>query len=222
MIYIVEDDAGIRELVAYTLENTGFQARGFSSAQEFWPVFQDAPPRLVLLDIMLPGEDGLSVLKRLRRLSPDLPVMMLTAKGTEYDKVKGLDMGADDYLPKPFGMMEMVARVRSLLRRTEKTKDAGELHISGIALSPQRHSVFCGGEEVSLTRKEFELLHLLMKNPGIVLTRDRLLTAVWGYDFDGETRTLDVHIRTLRGKLGKYGDRIVTVRGVGYKMEEEA
>ena len=219
MIYLVEDDESIRELVIYTLQTTGLAAKGFPCAKDFWNAMKQEYPSLVLLDIMLPDEDGLSILKKLRDAGPTkrLPVIMLTAKGTEYDKV---DSGADDYIPKPFGMMELVSRVRALLRRTEPeqradTCDAGPIHVD-----LNRHMVTVDGNAVTLTFKEFELLCYLMENKGMVLTRDQLLSKIWGYDFDGETRTVDVHIRTLRQKLGEASRCIETIRGVGYKLEE--
>lgn len=222
MIYLVEDDNSIRELVIYTLQSTGFEARGFACGADFWEGMKEDMPELVLLDIMLPDEDGLSILRKLRgtAATQKLPVMMLTAKGTEYDKVIGLDSGADDYLPKPFGMMELVSRVRALLRRTEPeqrndTCSAGPIHVD-----LNRHVVTVDGNVVALTFKEFELLCYLMENKGMVLTRDQLLSKIWGYDFDGETRTVDVHIRTLRQKLGEASRCIETIRGVGYKLEE--
>ena len=219
MIYLVEDETDIRELVVYTLQNTGFDVRGFPDAHAFWAAIHEKLPRIVLLDIMLPGEDGLSILKKLRSSAATrkLPVMMLTAKGTEHDKVMGLDLGADDYLPKPFGMMELVARVKSLLRRAYLDGDKAGYQIGGVAVDIPKHIVTADGSEVSLTIKEFDLLVFLFKNSGIVLTRDQILGEVWGYDFDGETRTVDVHVRTLRSKLGNSGDVIQTVRGLGYK-----
>jgi two-component system alkaline phosphatase synthesis response regulator PhoP len=221
LIYFVEDEANIRDLVIYTLKNTGFDAEGFSNGADFWKAARNALPDLVLLDIMLPGEDGVSILKRLRASASteNLPVMMLTAKGTEYDKVLGLDSGADDYLAKPFGMMELLARVKSLLRRAEKNKKTGEFRMGDLFLSIPSHKVAVNGEEVQLTLKEFDLLAYLLKNAGIVLTRDQILSAVWDYDFEGETRTVDTHILTLRGKLGVCGEKIQTVRGVGYKAD---
>ncbi|MDR3354674.1 MAG: response regulator transcription factor [Synergistaceae bacterium] len=220
MIYLVEDDDSIRELVAYTLQNTGFEALGFSCGSDFWAAVKQRLPSLALLDIMLPGEDGLAILKRLRG-SPGtakLPVMMLTAKGTEFDRVLGLDLGADDYLPKPFGMMEMVARVKNLLRRSGAGESKNEYNIEGLSVSVPKHAASIDGEEISLTLKEFDLLVYLMSNAGIVLTRDQILSSVWDYDFGGETRTVDVHIRTLRSKLGGLGGLIQTVRGVGYRI----
>ncbi|MDR1572420.1 MAG: response regulator transcription factor [Clostridiales Family XIII bacterium] len=224
MIYLVEDEDNIRELLVYTLQNSGFDAAGFSCGADFWREMANRAPHLVLLDIMLPGEDGLAILKKLRGnpATARLPVMMLTAKGAEYDRVLGLDMGADDYMPKPFGMMELVARVKSLLRRAETGAMPDEYRIGELFVSVPRHTVSACGVEARLTLKEFELLVFLMRNAGIVLTRDRILTAIWGYDFDGETRTVDVHIRTLRSKLGACGDMILTVRGVGYKIGGEA
>ncbi len=222
MIYLIEDDSSIRELVVYTLQNTGFEARGFACASDFWEAMKTELPEMVLLDIMLPDEDGLTILRKLRSNGETerLPVMMLTAKGTEYDKVIGLDSGADDYLPKPFGMMELVSRVKAVLRRSEPLKKKERYELGPIAVDVNRHQVTVAGEAVTLTFKEFELLCFLMENEGIVLSRDRLLSKIWGYDFDGETRTVDVHIRTLRQKLGLGGNYIETIRGVGYKMEE--
>ncbi|MDR0719954.1 MAG: response regulator transcription factor [Treponema sp.] len=220
MIYLVEDDDSIRDLVVYTLNNSGLEARGFSKGKDFWPAVKAALPALVLLDIMLPGEDGLSILKRLRSSAATaaLPVIMLTARGTEYDKVLGLDSGADDYLAKPFGMMEMVARVRSLMRRTtapEPEKD--NYSLGGVVVNIKNHSVSVNGTEAVLTPKEFDLLVFLLKNGDTVVSRRQLLQEVWGYDFVGETRTVDTHILTLRGKLGECGGIIQTVRGIGYK-----
>ena len=222
MIYLVEDDDSIRELVIYTLQTTGFQAKGFACAKDFWEEMKKEMPRLVLLDIMLPDEDGLTILKKLRESghTARLPIIMLTAKGTEYDKVVGLDSGADDYIPKPFGMMELVSRIKALLRRAEPEQKAGAHQVGPISVDLSKHSVKVKGEPVTLTFKEFELLCYLMENEGIVLTRDQLLSKIWGYDFDGETRTVDVHIRTLRQKLGVASSYIETIRGVGYKMEE--
>lgn len=220
MIYIVEDDSNIRDLVLYTLNNSGFEARGFGRPSEFRAAIADMKPELILLDIMLPEEDGISILKDIRSDSAydDVPVMMLTARGSEYDKVIGLDSGADDYMPKPFGMMELVARVKALLRRNRHA-DAGDdaLKCGDIVMSPSRRTVTAGGREIDLTFKEFELLELLLENRGIVFTREQLLTRIWGYSFSGESRTVDVHIRTLRQKLGDSGDAVETVRGVGYR-----
>ena len=222
MIFLVEDDNSIRELVIYTLQSTGIPATGFACAKDFWDVMTSSTPSLVLLDIMLPDEDGLTILKKLRTSSvtEKIPVIMLTAKGTEYDKVIGLDSGADDYIPKPFGMMELVSRVKAVLRRTEPEQKASLYQVGPIRVDVGKHAVTVDGNPVVLTFKEFELLCYLMENEGIVLTRDQLLSKIWGYDFDGETRTVDVHIRTLRQKLGLGGNYIETIRGVGYKMEE--
>ncbi len=226
MIYCVEDDTSIRELVVYTLESTGFTARGFGDSTEFYQGMKEELPELVLLDIMLPGEDGMSVLKKLKSRPEwaEIPVIMLTAKGAEYDKVRGLDEGADDYVTKPFGMMELVSRIKAVLRRTEKTKEKDDsvLQIRDLVMDTGRHEVKADGEVIPLTLKEYELLKRLMEHPNIVLTRDNLLEDIWGYDFDGETRTVDVHVRTLRQKLGACGDYIETVRGVGYRMRDEA
>lgn len=221
MIYLLEDDESIRELVCYSLEKTGFSARGFGSAAEFYEAVSAQLPELVLLDVMLPGEDGLSVLARLRasKDTSELPVIMLTAKGTEFDKVTALDAGADDYVVKPFGVMELVARVRAVLRRT--VRDDGEDAVysaADLTLSVAKHEVTVCGSAVALTYKEFELLALLFAERGKVMTRDRILRKIWGYEFDGENRTVDVHIRTLRQKLGAAGDIIETVRGIGYKI----
>lgn len=221
MIYCVEDERNIRELIVYTLESSGYQAKGFKDAKAFYPALEEEKPELILLDIMLPGEDGLSILEKLRKnkTTKDIPVMMVTARGSEYDKILGLDGGADDYITKPFGMMEFLARVRAILRRSQKPSGAQEMYESGdLKLYVNKHQVFDGAREVELTLKEFELLKFLLENKGIVMTRDKLLTGVWGYDFDGETRTVDVHIRTLRQKLGTCGELIETVRGVGYKI----
>ena len=220
MIYLVEDDANIRELVIYTLRQSGLEAEGFEKPSEFDRACTAQLPRLVLLDIMLPEEDGLSILKRLRAnpATKKLPVMMLTAKGSEYDKVIGLETGANDYLPKPFGMMEMLARVKALLRRAEDTGDETEYVLDELYVCPEKHQVSVDGEPVTLTKKEFDILRMLLENRGIVLSRDRMLNTIWGYDFDGENRTVDVHIRTLRSKLGKAGMHIETVRGVGYRI----
>lgn len=205
MIYLVEDDDSIRELVLYTLHTTGFEAEGFRNAADFWQALEKELPQLVLLDIMLPDEDGLHILKRLRAgaETADLPVMMLTAKSSEYDRVVGLDSGADDYMPKPFGMMELVSRVRALLRRAAKPAAEDKLFTAGpLAVDVKRRAVTVDGEPVILTYKEFELLCYLLENRGVVLSRDQILTKIWDYNYSGETRTVDVHIRTLRQKLG--------------------
>lgn len=220
MIYCVEDDGNIRELVVYTLNTTGMEARGFEDGKSFMEALAFETPELILLDIMLPGDDGLELLKKLKS-SPKtkgIPVIMVTAKGSEYDKVVGLDSGADDYVTKPFGMMELVSRIKAVLRRSGKVEDRMDMETAGVHMDVKKHEVTVDGKEISLTLKEFELLEKLMRNQGIVLTRDQLLTEIWGYDFDGETRTVDVHIRTLRQKLGEKGEIIQTVRGVGYRV----
>ena len=224
MIYLVEDDDSIRELVLYTLHTTGFEAEGFKNAADFWQALEKELPQLVLLDIMLPDEDGLHILKRLRAgaETADLPVMMLTAKSSEYDRVVGLDSGADDYMPKPFGMMELVSRVRALLRRAAKPAAEDKLFTAGsLAVDVKRRAVTVDGEPVILTYKEFELLCYLLENRGVVLSRDQILTKIWDYNYSGETRTVDVHIRTLRQKLGDAGALIETVRGVGYRLSQD-
>lgn len=219
MIYLVEDDNSIRELVLYTLNSSGLEAEGFDRPSAFWAALELRSPDLVILDIMLPEEDGLTILKRLRESDENLPVMMLTAKSTEYDKVVGLDSGADDYLAKPFGMMELMARVKALLRRSVRQEEqAGQYSLGRLTLNIAEHTVKVDGENITLTLKEFELLQLLLEHKGMVFSRDQLLNRVWGYAFDGENRTVDVHIRTLRQKLGPCGDYIETVRGVGYKI----
>lgn len=222
MIFCVEDDAGIRDLMVYTLNASGFEAHGFNDGAELFAALSGNTPQLILLDIMLPGEDGISILKRLRARSvtADIPVIMTTAKGTEYDKVIGLDSGADDYLAKPFGMMEMVSRVKAVLRRTTPKEIKRVLRVGELSLDPDEHTVYVSGRRVELTLKEYELLKKFMDNIGLVFTREKLLTSIWGMDFVGETRTVDVHIGTLRTKLGPCGDYIKTVRGVGYRMEK--
>lgn len=220
MIFCVEDDSAIRDLMIYTLNTTGFEAAGFEDGIAFWEAMKQQEPELVLLDIMLPGEDGISILKKMRSRAEfrNIPVIMATAKGTEYDKVTGLDTGADDYLAKPFGMMEMIARIKAVLRRTGKKEDLKVLRIGSLELNTDEHSVFADGESVNLTLKEFDLLNLFMNHPGRVFTREQLLAQVWAADFIGETRTVDVHIGTLRMKLGNCGEYLETVRGVGYRM----
>ena len=216
-----EDERNIRELIVYTLESSGLRAKGLESGAELFEELSSHQASLILLDIMLPGEDGLEILSRLKasEVTKDIPVIMVTAKGAEYDKVRGLDCGADDYITKPFGMMEFIARVRAVLRRTGKEdKNNATLQVNDLQVLVQQHQVIADGQKVTLTLKEFELLRFLMENQGIVLSRDRLLGHVWGYDFDGETRTVDVHIRTLRQKLGSCGEYIETVRGVGYRI----
>ncbi len=219
-IYCVEDDLSVRELVVYALKASGFEATGFEDAPSFYQEMKQQLPDLVLLDIMLPEEDGLSVLKKLKAnlLTKHIPVILLTAKSTEYDKVLGLDSGADDYILKPFGVLELISRVKAVLRRTSPLEDSKEIRIDSVLLNREKHTVLVKGSEISLTLKEFELLYYLMSNKDIVLTRDKLLSAIWGYEFEGETRTVDVHIKTLRQKLGESGNLIETVRGVGYKI----
>ena len=222
MIFCVEDDAGIRDLMIYTLNASGFRAVGFENAKEFYTALADTVPELIMLDIMLPGEDGISILKRLKAdaRTADIPVIMATAKGNEYDKVIGLDLGADDYLAKPFGMMEMASRVRAVLRRSGRAAEKPQLiRVGSLEMDLNEHSVTADGIRVQLTLKEFELLHTFMTNPGRAFTRERLLSSVWSEDFLGETRTVDVHVGTLRQKLGSCGKYIRTVRGVGYKLE---
>lgn len=221
MVYLVEDDESIRELVVYTLNSQGIEAEGFSMPSDFWETLEKRVPDLILLDIMLPEEDGLSILQKLRKRSDtkQVPIAMLTAKGSEYDTVKGLDSGADDYIPKPFRMMELVSRVKALLRRSGKGEGTDtEYTLGNLYVSQKKHQVKVDGEEITLTLKEFEILLLLLSNPGIVFTRAQLLDKIWGYQFDGESRTVDVHIRTLRQKLKDAGHYIETVRGMGYKI----
>ena len=220
MIFCVEDEANIRELVVYTLETTGFEARGFEEGTSFFEALAEELPELILLDIMLPGEDGMEILKKLKTSgrTKDIPVIMVTAKGAEYDKVMGLDAGADDYVTKPFGMMELVSRVKAVLRRSRRDDKKDEIIVGDLKIYPNKHKVKSCGNEVTLTNKEFKLLCLLVESKGNVLNRDQLLTNIWGYDFDGETRTVDVHIRSLRQKLGECGKLIETVRGIGYRI----
>ncbi|XOQ45279.1 MAG: Stage 0 sporulation A-like protein [Clostridium sp.] len=220
MICCIEDDTSIRELVVYTLKITGFSAAGFEDGKSFFQSLNEEIPELVLLDIMLPGEDGIRILKKLKQLdtTKDIPVILLTAKNSEYDKVLGLDSGADDYITKPFGMMELISRIRAVLRRTAPKSSSHMLAAGSVQMYIDKHLVLADGKKVSLTLKEFALLRCLLENSGIVLTRDTLLEKIWGYDFNGETRTVDVHIRTLRQKLGKSGSIIETIRGVGYRI----
>ncbi len=221
MVFCVEDDLGVRGLMIYALEAAGFQAKGFTCGQELFEALKAERPRLIMLDIMLPGEDGIEILKRLRAsaATADIPVIMATAKGTEYDKVVGLDTGADDYLAKPFGMMEMASRVRAVLRRAEPKDTAEVLRAGNLEINTGEHTVSAAGRRIQLTLKEYELLKKFMEHIGQVFTREQLLQSVWGADYIGETRTVDVHIGTLRTKLGVCGDYIQTVRGVGYRME---
>ena len=226
MIYCVEDDAAIRDIEVYALRSTGFEAEGLENGEQLFAAIKKRVPELIILDVMLPGEDGLEILRRIRfsAVTRSVPVIMATARGEEYDKITGLDSGADDYLVKPFGMMEMVSRVRAVLRRSgggDPSRDTGRLTLGPLTLDPESHTVTVDDENVTLTLKEFELLRTMMARPGVVFTRDRLLSEVWGTDYDGETRTVDVHIRTLRQKLGDAGALIGTVRGVGYRMEAQ-
>jgi len=220
-ICIVEDDDNIRDMVLYALSAAGFEAEGFAGGEAFWNEVERAAPSLLLLDIMLPGEDGAAILKRLKQSAKykALPVIMLTAKSAEYDRIKGLDLGADDYITKPFSVLEVIARVRAVLRRCGGDEGGTVLTAGKISLHTDKRSVLANSKETELTYKEFELLHYLMVNEGIVLSRDRLLEAVWGFDYTGESRTVDMHIRTLRQKLGDCADSIKTVRNVGYKIE---
>ncbi len=222
MIFCVEDDSGIRDLMIYTLNSAGFEARGFSDGAAFLDALHENAPELVLLDIMLPGEDGIRILKKLRSDGNKVPVIMATAKGTEYDKVIGLDLGADDYLAKPFGMMELVSRVKAVLRRAAPAPQSEVLSHHGIQMDTAQHIVTMDGTPVELTFKEYELLRIFMENPGRVFTRDQLLASIWGDSYAGETRTVDVHIGTLRTKLGRCGTYIETVRGVGYRLRAKS
>lgn len=218
-ILIVEDEDAIREMLCYALSVAGFAAEGFADGEAFWAALPKASPALILLDIMLPGEDGLSILKKLRQADQNIPVILLTAKGAEYDRIKGLDLGADDYVTKPFSVMEVISRIKAVLRRCgEEPQKTSVLEIGGIALDTDRRTVCVDGSEVSLTYKEFELLHYMMVNSGIVLSRDKLLEQVWGFDYNGESRTVDMHVKALRQKLGESGTIIKTVRNVGYKI----
>lgn len=223
MIYCLEDDQSIRDIEIYTLKQTGYEAVGFSNSADFFMALKKEKPELILLDIMLPDEDGVTVLKKIRTKeeTKNIPVIMASAKGSEFDKINALDLGADDYLAKPFGMMEMVSRVRAVLRRVSKSsKEDKDIQLCGIKLIPSRHEVYVNEEKIDLTLKEYELLKLLISYPGIVFTREQLLNSVWGTEYDGETRTVDVHIRTLRQKLKDAENHISTIRGVGYRFEE--
>lgn len=222
MIFCVEDEESVRELMLYTLRVSGFEAEGFSSAEAMLDRLREKIPSLILLDIMLPGEDGISLLKKLKTMPAleEVPIIMATAKGSEYDKVLGLDLGADDYLTKPFGMMELVSRIKARLRRADKSKAGKEIHFRELSIYPKERKVLLKGEEIELTRKEYELLCFLVRNKRIVYTREDLLLYVWGDEYMGETRTVDVHIGNLRNKLGTYGKQIKTIRGVGYRLEE--
>ena len=223
MIWCVEDDASIRDIEVYALQSTGFEAEGFSDGAQFWEAVQKERPELVVLDVMLPGIDGIELLRRMKARAElrEIPVVMATAKGAEYDKIQGLDLGADYYLVKPFGVMELVSCVKAVLRRCAPKTPAQVLRAGALELNPEEHTVTVDGARVALTYKEFELLKLFLSNPGMAFTRDQLFNAVWGMDFAGETRTVDMHIRTLRQKLGSCGNLIETVRNVGYRLEAE-
>ena len=221
MIWCVEDDASIRDIEVYALRSTGFEATGFEDGTSFWQALQNETPELVVLDVMLPGLDGIELLRRMRASDTfsQIPVVMATAKGAEYDKIQGLDLGADYYLTKPFGVMELVSCVKAVLRRCAPQKTPQLLIAGALTLDPERHTVTAGGTRVELTLKEFELLRLLLQHPGVAFTREKLMERVWGTDYLGETRTVDMHVRTLRQKLGACGEMIETVRGVGYRLE---
>ncbi len=224
MIWCVEDDASIRDIEIYALRSVGFEARGFSDGAAFWDALRAERPKLVVLDVMLPGIDGIELLSRMRASDAlrDIPVIMATAKGTEYDKIHGLDLGADYYLAKPFGVMELVSCVKAVLRRFRRDDaERAGLSAGGVSLDADAHTVTAGGQRITLTYKEFELLRLFMAHPGTAFTREQLMERVWGTDYCGETRTVDMHIRTLRQKLGEYGEMIETVRGVGYRLEAQ-
>lgn len=224
MIWCVDDDSTIRDIEVYTLEQTGFKARGFADGISMLEALKSEIPQLIILDIMMPEMDGLQVLSKLRSEADykDIPVIMATAKGTEMDKIGGLNSGADDYLVKPFGVMEMVARVKAVLRRTEKGNASENITVGGIVLKEKEHKVIANGERVELTHKEFEMLKLFMHNPNLVFSREKLMSEIWGIDYIGETRTVDMHIKTLRQKLKSSGGQIKTVIGVGYRLENEA
>lgn len=223
MIWCIEDDNGIREIEVYALTSTGFEARGFADGLEAWEAMQTQLPSLVVLDVMLPGLDGVELLRRMKASARlcGVPVIMATAKGTEYDKVQSLDLGADDYLVKPFGIMEMVSRVKAVLRRVKPQRDPQLLKVEGLVLNQEAHTVMIDDVRVNLTYKEYELLRLFLTHPGTAFTRDQLLELVWKSEFLGESRTVDMHIRTLRQKLGEYGNLIETVRNVGYRLEKK-
>jgi two-component system alkaline phosphatase synthesis response regulator PhoP len=220
-IFTVEDEDNIRELIVYALSSSGFETKGFADAKAFYNALNGTTPDLILLDIMLPDEDGISILKKLKSAAKtrEIPVIMLSAKGAEYDRIKGLDLGADDYVTKPFSVIEVISRIKAVLRRAGHGDVRIEIELGGITLRLDRRSVHAGGEDIVLTYKEFELLHYLMLNDGIVLSRDKIMDHVWGYDYFGESRTVDMHIKSLRQKLGEHGRVIKTVRNVGYKIE---
>ena len=223
MIWCVEDDSSIRDIEVYALTSVGFEAKGFEDGDSFWNALQSEKPDLVVLDVMLPGKDGVTLLKLMKDSEEfrEIPVIMATAKGSEYDKIQSLDLGADDYLVKPFGIMEMVSRVKAVLRRCKPVKETKLLKLDGLVLNPEEHTVTVDGQRIVLTYKEYELLHLFLSQPGIAFTREQLLSAVWNTEYLGETRTVDMHIRTLRQKLGEYGNMIETVRNVGYRLEKK-
>ena len=223
MIWCVEDDSSIRDIEVYALTSTGFAAKGFEDGNAFWDALQSETPELVVLDVMLPGRDGVQLLKMMKASEAfrDIPVIMATAKGTEFDKIQSLDLGADDYLVKPFGIMEMVSRVKAVLRRCKPVRDTRLLKLEGLVLNPEEHTVTLDGERVTLTYKEYALLHLFLSQPGVAFTREQLLSSVWNTEYLGETRTVDMHIRTLRQKLGNYCHMIETVRNVGYRLESK-
>lgn len=222
MIFCVEDDRGIRDLMVYALNSAGFEARGMEDGSSLFSALKQNQPELIMLDIMLPGEDGIAILQKLRQnpATSGIPIIMATAKGTEYDKVIGLDLGADDYLAKPFGMMEMVSRVKAVLRRVSAGNVPQLLRMGALEMNRNSHTVLVTGQRTELTLKEFEMLRLFLENPGRIFTRDQIFDRIWGTDYAGESRTVDVHIGTLRAKLGPCGTYIETVRGVGYRMEE--
>lgn len=222
MIYFIEDEKSINEAVFYTLRNSGFEVSGFDRPSKFWQAMGEKLPDLILLDIMLPEEDGLEILRKIRKnsITSKIPVIMVTAKDSEYDKIIGLDNGADDYMTKPFSMLELVSRIKALLRRTKANTPCETITIGNLSVNPEKHIVTANGKNITLTYKEYQMLLLLMQNKGVVFSRDKLLNKIWGYEFDGENRTVDVHIRTLRTKLGECGNLITTVRGFGYKIGE--
>ena len=221
MIWCVEDDASIRDIELYTLRSTGFEAKGFEDGGTFLAALETERPELVILDVMLPGMDGVELLRRMKAAAhlADIPVIMATAKGAEYDKIQSLDLGADDYLVKPFGMMEMVSRVKAILRRCRPVSPAKQLTAGGLTVDLEERTVTADGARILLTYKEFELLRLFLSRPGVAFTREQLLSDIWGMDYTGETRTVDMHIKTLRQKLGDYGGMIETVRHIGYRLE---
>ena len=223
MIWCVEDDSSIRDIEVYALTSSGFEAKGFEDGDSFWTALQENQPKLVILDVMLPGKDGVTLLKMMKESDKfnKIPVIMATAKGTEYDKIQGLDLGADDYMVKPFGIMEMVSRVKAVLRRYKQIQSTNLLTIEGLVLNTDEHTVTIDGERIALTYKEYRLLHLFLSQPGLAFTREQLLVSVWDTDYMGESRTVDMHIRTLRQKMGKYGHLIETVRNVGYRLEAQ-